>query len=78
MMQSQHKTATTTPAIRSKIAASDEPGSVFAARYGVAPLRFYESPYTELSDQGISGLYRSDDVQKIVAKVNEIKLAAVA
>ena len=35
MMLSLHKNATTTPAIRAKIAASDEPAAVLAARYGV-------------------------------------------
>jgi hypothetical protein len=35
MMLSQHKNATTTPAIRAKIAASDEPVSMLAACYSV-------------------------------------------
>ncbi|WP_217646629.1 hypothetical protein [Pseudorhodobacter antarcticus] len=35
MMLSLHKNATMTPAIRAKIAASDEPASVLAARYSV-------------------------------------------
>ena len=35
MMLSLHKNATTTPAIRARIAASDEPAAVLAARYGV-------------------------------------------
>ena len=35
MMLSLHKNATTTPAIRAKIAASEEPAAVLAARYGV-------------------------------------------
>ncbi len=35
MMLSLHKNATTTPAIRAKIATSVEPASVLAARYGV-------------------------------------------
>ncbi len=35
MMLSLHKNATTTPAIRAKIAASDEPAAVLAGRYGV-------------------------------------------
>ena len=35
MMLSRHKNATTTPAIRARIAASDEPAAVLAARYGV-------------------------------------------
>jgi len=34
-MLSLHKNATTTPAIRAKIAASEEPASVLAGRYGV-------------------------------------------
>ena len=35
MMLSLHKNATTTPAIRARIAASVEPAAVLAARYGV-------------------------------------------
>lgn len=35
MMLSLHKNATTTPAIRAKIATSEEPAAVLAARYGV-------------------------------------------
>jgi hypothetical protein len=35
MMLSLHKNATTTPAIRARIAASDEPAAVLAGRYGV-------------------------------------------
>jgi hypothetical protein len=35
MMVSLHKNATTTPAIRAKIAASEEPAAVLATRYGV-------------------------------------------
>ena len=35
MMLSWHKNATTTPAIRAKIAASDEGAAVLAARHGV-------------------------------------------
>ena len=35
MMLSLHKNATTTPAIRAKIASSEEPAAVLAARYGV-------------------------------------------
>ena len=44
----------------------------------VDPARFYESPYTDLSDQGISGVFPDADVQRIIAVVNEIKLKAVA
>jgi type I restriction enzyme R subunit len=40
--------------------------------------RFYESPYADLSDQGISGVRPDADVQRIIAVVNEIKLKAVA
>ena len=40
--------------------------------------RFYESPYTDLSDQGISGVFPQDDVQRIIAVVTEIRLKAVA
>ena len=35
MILSLHKNATTTPAIRAKIAASEEPAAVLAGRYGV-------------------------------------------
>jgi type I restriction enzyme R subunit len=44
----------------------------------VDPARFYESPYTDLSDQGISGVFPEADVQSIIAVVNDIRLSAVA
>jgi hypothetical protein len=44
----------------------------------VDPARFYESPYTDLSDQGISGVFPEADVQRIIAVVNDIRLKAVA
>jgi len=44
----------------------------------VDPARFYESPYTDLSDQGISGVFPEADVQSIIAVVNDIRLRAVA
>ncbi len=44
----------------------------------VDPARFYESPYTDLSDQGISGVFPEEDVQSIIAVVNDIRLSAVA
>ena len=36
MILSLHKNATTTPAIRAKIAASEEPAAVLSGRYGVS------------------------------------------
>lgn len=36
MMISLHKNATTTPSIRQRRFGSDEPGAVFALRYGVS------------------------------------------
>jgi type I restriction enzyme R subunit len=44
----------------------------------IDPARFYESPYTDLSDQGISGVFPQADVQRIIAVVQEIRLKAVA
>lgn len=44
----------------------------------VDPARFYVSPYTDLSDQGISGVFPEADVQRIIAVVNDIRLRAVA
>ncbi len=44
----------------------------------IDPAWFYESPYTDLSDQGISGVFPQADVQTIIAVVTEIRLKAVA
>jgi len=44
----------------------------------VDPARLYESPYTDLSDQGISGVFPEAYIQRIIAVANEIKLKAVA
>jgi len=41
MMLSLHKNATTTPAIRARIAASEEPAAVLAGRYGVTHNTIY-------------------------------------
>jgi len=44
----------------------------------VDPARFYESPYTDLSDQGIDGIFPKSEVQQIISAVNDIRLKAVA
>ncbi|MCZ8133529.1 MAG: DEAD/DEAH box helicase family protein [Rhodobacteraceae bacterium] len=44
----------------------------------VDPARFYESPYTDLNDQGISGVFSDADVQQIISVVNGIRMKAVA
>ena len=44
----------------------------------IDPARFYDSPFTDISDKGIDGVFPGDDVQKIVALVKGICLAAVA
>jgi len=44
----------------------------------IDPERFYDSPFTDLSDQGISGVFAVEDIKRIVDVVREIRLAAIA
>ncbi|NGQ92822.1 DEAD/DEAH box helicase family protein [Rhodobacter sp. HX-7-19] len=44
----------------------------------VDPARFYESPYTDLSDLGISGIFPEADIQRIIATVDDLRRKAVA
>lgn len=44
----------------------------------VDPARFYERPYTDPSDQGISRVFPVANVQHIIAVINDIRLKAVA
>lgn len=44
----------------------------------IDPAMYYECPYTDLSDQGISGVFPEADVQRIVSLVRDITLSAVA
>lgn len=41
------------------------------------PVPFYESPYTDLSDQAISGVFPEADVHLIISVVNDIRMRAV-
>ena len=42
----------------------------------VDPRRFYESPYTDLDDQGIHGLFPEADIHHIIAIVRQIEATA--
>ena len=42
----------------------------------IAPRRFYESPYTDLDDQGIHGVFPEADVHQIIAIVQRIGASA--
>jgi type I restriction enzyme R subunit len=42
------------------------------------PKRLYESPFTDLDDQGVGGLFPQADVLQIVNVLNEVKLNAAA
>ncbi len=44
----------------------------------IDPARFYDSPFTDLNDQGISGVFPVADVQTIIKVIDGIRLAAVA
>ncbi len=44
----------------------------------IDPALFYESPYTDLNDQGISGVFPAADVQTIIGVVQDIRFKAVA
>lgn len=47
-------------------------------RGAIAPARFYESPFTDLSDLGINGVFPGEDAGKFIEVVEGIRLAAVA
>ncbi|EKX55908.1 Type I restriction-modification system, restriction subunit R [Rhodobacter sp. AKP1] len=49
-----------------------------AERGIIEPALFYESPFTDLNDQGIGGIFPQADVEQIVAIVKQIKLSAAA
>ena len=42
------------------------------------PKRLYESPFTDLDDQGVGGLFPQADVLQIVNVLNDVKLKAAA
>jgi type I restriction enzyme R subunit len=47
-------------------------------RGAMDPRRLYESPFTDLADQGVSGIFQQADVQKIVGVLNSIRGRAAA
>jgi type I restriction enzyme R subunit len=47
-------------------------------RGAIAPARFYESPFTDLNDLGINGVFPGEDASKFIEVVEGIRLAAVA
>ena len=47
-------------------------------RGAMDPRRLYESPFTDLDDQGVSGLFPQADVQRIVTVLNEVRERAAA
>ena len=47
-------------------------------RGAMDPRRLYESPFTDLDDQGVSGLFPQADVQRIVSVLNEVRERAAA
>jgi type I restriction enzyme R subunit len=47
-------------------------------RGAIAPARFYESPFTDLNDLGINGVFPGEDAGKFIEVVEGIRLAAVA
>ena len=42
------------------------------------PRRLYESPFTDLDDQGVSGIFELGDVKELVKAINEVKARAAA
>lgn len=47
-------------------------------RGAMEPRRLYESPFTDLDDQGVSGIFPQADVQKIVQVLHNVKTRAAA
>jgi type I restriction enzyme R subunit len=44
----------------------------------IDPRRLYESPFTDLDDQGVSGVFAPADVREIVQRLNEIRQRTAA
>ena len=44
----------------------------------IDPRRLYESPFTDLDDQGVSGLFPAADVKVLVHILNEVRGRAAA
>ena len=42
------------------------------------PRRLYESPFTDMDDQGINGVFPSADVKAILSLINDVRARAVA
>lgn len=42
------------------------------------PRRLYESPFTDLDDQGVSGIFELGDVKELVKVINDVKARAAA
>ena len=42
------------------------------------PRRLYESPFTDLDDQGVNGVFELGDVKELVKVINEVKARAAA
>ena len=42
-------------------------------RGAMDPRRLYESPFTDFDDQGVSGVFRQADVQRIVLVLNNVR-----
>jgi type I restriction enzyme R subunit len=44
----------------------------------MAVARLYESPFTDLTPHGPDGIFSADDVDKLVAVLDDIRTAAIA
>jgi len=42
------------------------------------PRRLYESPFTDIDDQGVSGIFQTGDVKELVKVIKEVKARAAA
>jgi type I restriction enzyme R subunit len=42
------------------------------------PRRLYESPFTDLDDQGVSGIFATGEVKELVQVLHEVKARAAA
>lgn len=42
------------------------------------PRRLYESPFTDIDDQGVSGIFSLGDVKELVKVINDVKARAAA
>ncbi len=51
---------------------------MLADKGAMEPKRLYESPFTDIDDQGVGGIFTQADVQQLVQVLAEVKQCAAS